>query len=385
MRVARLWLTDFRSYGELDMVLAPGLTVVIGANGSGKTNLLEALAYLGSLRSFRQAPSDALVRSGATRAVVRAEGWLDSRAVLIETEIVDGRRNRTLLNKQSVRKLSDLSEVLRVTVFSPDDLVLVKGGPAERRNYLDSLLEALHPRNCALLADLDRILRQRNAVLKQASGRLSDEVAFTLDVWDAKLASVGTAVADARASLLGELSGPIAQAYADIADRSTTDRIHATYVSGWREFGLAGALRVARTDDVRRAVSTVGPHRDDVELLVENRPSRTHTSQGEQRTLALALRLAGHRHLTDVLGEAPLLLLDDVFSELDPARSASLLHHLPSGQVVLATAGYVPSAATIELIVRVERETAAHSGSFLTPPVDKPGESVEESASGTLQ
>ncbi len=387
MRLDRLWLKDFRSYENLEIELAPGLTVVIGTNGAGKTNLLEAMAYLGSLRSFRQAPPEALVRTGSQRAVIRGEGRLETRTLLIETELVLGGRNRTLLNKQPVRKVSELGTVFRTTVFSPDDLVLVKGGPGERRAFLDQLLEALAPRNGALLSDLERILRQRNAVLKQAAGRVNPEIAFTLDVWDAKLAAVGTEVANRRAELLDQIAGEVTRAYGDIADSGAgrEANVGSTYFAPWRDRGLPDALGRARSDDVRRGVSTIGPHRDDVELVVNGRPSRTHASQGEQRTLALALRLAGHRHATKALGEAPLLLLDDVFSELDPLRSDALLHHLPLGQVVLATAGHVPPAATIESLVRVERSVDGELGSFLSRAVDNPVESVEESASGTLQ
>lgn len=387
MRLDRLWLKDFRSYESLDIELAAGLTVVIGTNGAGKTNMLEAMAYLGSLRSFRQAPPEALVRTGAQRAVIRAEGKLETRTLLIETELVLGGRNRTLLNKQPVRKVSELGAVFRTTVFSPDDLVLVKGGPGERRDFLDRLLEVLAPRNAALLSDLERILRQRNAVLKQAAGRITPEIAFTLDVWDAKLAAVGTEVANRRAELLDQIAGEVTRAYGDIADDGVGREaiVGSSYLAPWRDRGLPDALGRARNDDVRRGVSTIGPHRDDVALLVDGRPSRTHASQGEQRTLALALRLAGHRHTTRSLGEAPLLLLDDVFSELDPLRSDALLHHLPSGQVVLATAGHVPAAATIESMVRVERSVDEEIGSFLIRSVDNPVESVEESASGTLQ
>src|SRR5207237_5582271 len=172
-----------------------GLTVVQGANGEGKTNLLEAVGYLATLSSFRGAPAEALVRVGAESAVVRAEGEREGRSLLIEASLPRVGRDRVLVNRQPLRRARDLVGYLRVSVFSPDDLALVKGGPAERRRYLDDTLVALHPKNDVLQGDLDRVLRQRNTLLKQAGGRLTDEVAATLDVWDAKLASLGGALA----------------------------------------------------------------------------------------------------------------------------------------------------------------------------------------------
>lgn len=376
MTLQRLWLRDFRSYEEAEVSFGPGLTVVVGPNGTGKTNLLEAAGYLSILGSFRGAPSEALVRLGAERGVVRAEIDAGGRSVLIESEIVPSGRNRVLVNKQPLKRNRELRDVLRITVFSPEDLSLVKGGPGERRSYLDGVLTMLHPRNEAMLTELERVLRQRNALLKQVGGRLSAEAGFTLDVWDAKLGHVGTDVARARLALLDELRPFVGTAYGDVADRPAP--VTLTYRSVWfdRPDGLPGALAEGRSDDARRGLSLIGPHRDDVELLIEGRPSRTHASQGEQRTLSLALRLAAHRLLTDRLGEPPLLLLDDVFSELDPQRSDALVRHLPPGQALLATAGFVPPAAEVESILRVAR----NSGSTRLLPVDKAVESVDETA-----
>ena len=376
MTLQRLWLRDFRSYEEAEISFGPGLTVVVGPNGTGKTNLLEAAGYLSILGSFRGAPTEALVRLGAERGVVRAQIDADGRSVLIEIEIVPSGRNRVLVNKQPLKRNRELRDVLRITVFSPEDLILVKGGPGERRSYLDGVLTMLHPRNEAMLTELERVLRQRNALLKQAGGRLSAEVGFTLDVWDAKLGHVGTDVASARLALLDDLRAFVGTAYSDVADRPAP--VTLTYRSVWfdRPDGLPGALAEGRIDDARRGLSLIGPHRDDVELLIEGRPSRTHASQGEQRTLSLALRLAAHRLLTDRLGEPPLLLLDDVFSELDPQRSDALVRHLPPGQALLATAGFVPPAAEVESILRVART----SGSTRLLPVDKAVESVDETA-----
>ena len=352
MRLDRLWLTDFRNYATAELSLAPeGLTVVLGGNGQGKTNLLEAIAYLALLRSFRGAPGEALVRVGATSAVVRAEAHREDRSLLVEAELTVSGRDRVQINRQPLRRTRDLLGALQVTVFAPDDLGLVKGAPQGRRELLDDLVAALHPRHDALRRDLERILRQRNTLLKQAGGRLSPEVAATLDVWDAKLAETGTALADARAATVDVLSPAVASAYDQVAERSA--RVALAYQRSWSG-PLAGALAGARTDDLRRTVTTVGPQRDDLVLTIGDLPARTHASQGEQRSLALALRLAGHLTVTDAIGSAPVLVLDDVFSELDPARSDALLSSLPAGQILLSTAGVLPADARPELVVRVE-------------------------------
>ena len=277
MHLRRLWLHDFRSYDELDLDLAPGLTVVVGENGTGKTNLLEAAGFLSTLSSFRGTPTEAMIRNGADRSNIRGEVLVGDREVLLETEFSRTARPRVLVNKQALPKTAALREVLRISVFSPDDLVLIKGGPSERRNYLDDVLASLHPRNAAALAELDKILRQRNALLKQAGGRLSAEIGFTLDVWDDKLASVGTMVGNLRRQLLETIGGVISAAYTDIADRPA--KIGSVYETSWMTTGLGEALAQGRNDDVRRGLSLVGPHRDDVALLIEGRPSRTQASQ----------------------------------------------------------------------------------------------------------
>jgi DNA replication and repair protein RecF len=354
--VRRLWLNDFRSYPSTEVELAGGLTVILGANGEGKTNLLEGLAYLATLSSFRGAPPEAMIRSGATSAVVRAEGVREGRELLIEAELVAGGRNRVQVNRQRLQRARDLVGALRVTVFSPDDLALIKGGPSERRRYLDDTLVALHPRYDQLRSDVERVLRQRNALLKQSAGgnRFDESAAFTLDVWDVKLTEAGEALAQARLDLVARLESVIGDAYRSLAGLATDAAIEARYDSVWQAAGLASALATARKDDLRRGVTTVGPHRDDVQLAIGGLPARTHASQGEQRSLALALRLAAHHVVTTDTGSAPVLLLDDVFSELDPFRSDSLLHHLPEGQAVLTSAAGLPAGATPERVLRIE-------------------------------
>ncbi|MEO7836255.1 MAG: DNA replication/repair protein RecF [Acidimicrobiales bacterium] len=356
MLLTHLWLHDFRNYEAADLTLSPGLTVVRGSNGEGKTSLLEGISYLATLASFRGVPGEALVREGCTQAVVRGEGERQGRQLLIEAEIALHGRGRVAVNKQRLRRSSDLLDAVRVSVFAPDDLDLVKGGPSARRRYLDDTLVALAPKHDALRRDLERILKQRTSLLRQSASsfngrRLAPDIAVTLDVWDAKLVTAGEALADARAVLVADLEPALAKAYADVApDRGL---VSATYEAPWRAAGLAAALAEARNEEMRRGVCLVGPHRDDLTLRINAMPARTHASQGEQRSMALALRLGAHRLVAGALDDVPVLLLDDVFSELDPGRTEALLHHLPAGQAVLTTAGPIPSGAEPDQVVTV--------------------------------
>ncbi len=353
MIVSRLELVDFRNYVAAAFEFQPGTTAIIGRNGQGKTNLAEAMAYLATLDSFRGAPLDALIRVGADTAVVRATVVHDDgREVLVELELTRNGRNRVLVNRQKLGRSRDLLGVMRVTVFSPDDLAVVKEGPGVRRRFIDDVLVTLALKYDAARLELDRIVKQRNMLLKQLGGRMGDEAALTLDVWDSKMADVGDQFGHARAVLVARLSPVVTEAYEQLADHPTS--IELRYEPAWRRRGLGAALAEARPDDVRRGVSTVGPHRDDVELFIDGLPARTHASQGEQRTLALALRLGAHRLVTDKAGSAPVLVLDDVLSELDPQRCQALLRHLPAGQVVLTTAGVLPEAAHPDAVVHIE-------------------------------
>jgi DNA replication and repair protein RecF len=352
VRLRRLLLTDFRSYEAVTLEPAGGLTVIVGANGEGKTNLLEAIGYLATLASFRGAPGDAMVRQGAEVAIVRADVVdADDREALVEAELRAVGRDRVQVNKQPLKRARDLLGTVRVSVFSPDDLVLVKGGPAERRRYLDDALVACAPKHDATLGDLDRVLRQRNVLLKQASGRMTPEVEATLDVFDDKLVEVGERLGTARAALVDKLEPVVAKAYDVVASAAAS--VTMSYDAPWRG-SLADRLVAARTDDLRRGVTTVGPHRDDVLLTVNGMPARTHASQGEQRSLALGLRLGAHELVTEYARSAPILLLDDVFSELDPDRSIALLRALPpGGQALLTTAGVLPRGLEPEQVLTV--------------------------------
>jgi DNA replication and repair protein RecF len=357
--ISRLELIDFRNYSSGEFDLLAGTTAVIGDNGQGKTNLAEALAYLATLQSFRGAPGDALIRVGADQAIIRATvRYDDGRESLIEAELSSLGRNRVLVNKQKLKRVRDLLGTVRVTVFSPDDLIVVKGAPGDRRRFLDDTLVSLATKYDAIRLEIDRIVKQRNSLLKQAqraghrSDNLPDDIAVTLDVWDAKFVQIADQFGYARATLVARITPMVQEAYDELAGESSP--IELRYEPEWRRVGLLAALEAARPLDVRRGVSTVGPHRDELALSINGLPSRTHASQGEQRTLALALRLAAHRLVTERTGTTPVLVLDDVLSELDDGRATALLGHLPPGQVVITTASELPPTTRADRVLRVK-------------------------------
>jgi DNA replication and repair protein RecF len=360
-RVVHLWLTDFRCFETADLDFADGLTVLTGANGQGKTSLLEAVGWVARSRSFRGVPDAALVRSTTEMAVVRAEIVTGDRTQLFEAEVRANGRNRVLINRNPAQRARDRYGLLRVTVFSPDDLELVKGGPAERRAYLDELLSMLAVRYDAARADLDRVLRQRNALLR--SGVRDDEARTTLDVFDVQLVQAGSEVTRGRLRLVERLGPAIANAYSELAEDPVP--VGVSYEVEWAAGGLGAddvdevperlraALAERRRDEIDRGMTLVGPQRDELRLSLADLDARTHASQGEQRTLALALRLAGHDLCAELTHSAPVLLLDDVFSELDARRGAALVQRLPVGQTLLTTAGIVPDGVHAQRALHV--------------------------------
>jgi DNA replication and repair protein RecF len=340
-----LWLElrDVRRFVEAHLEIdAESTTVLVGPNGSGKTTFLEATAFLGSLRSFRTGNRGVMVRSGAARGIVRAELRQGSSPLLVESEVRADGGARSLVNRRPAHTRAELADAVPVTVFSPDDLGLVQGPPARRRDLIDGALRLVVRRAAADLDMMERVLRQRAALLRQAGGRLSPDVASTLDVWDERLSAVGAAASEARRALVEGIAPLVHDAYGGLAGTGPeAQRVTMRYQPGW-EGDLRQALATSRRDDVRRATSTVGPQRDELVLRIDARDARTQASQGEQRSLAFALRLALHRLVIERRGSRPLLLLDDVFSELDADRSRALVQELPLGQALLTTAGRLP-------------------------------------------
>jgi DNA replication and repair protein RecF len=347
VHLRQLWLKDFRSYEEVEVALVDGLCAFIGPNGHGKSNLLEAVAYLASLESFRGAPTEAMIRAGADTAVIRGEVVDGVRIQLIEAELRTAGQNRVLLNRQRLGRSRDLLGALRVVVFAPDDLAMVKGGPGLRRTFLDQLLVSIDPRNDGVRSAFEKAVRQRNALLKQTRGRLDESASITLEVWNTKVVESGERLATLRSDLVDILTPVVSEAYAEVAGESVPVTLR--YEAPWRDAGLGAALAAVRDDELRRGITLVGPHRDDLVIGLDSLPARTHASQGEQRSLALAMRLASHRCIERASGSAPLLLLDDVFSELDPRRSAALLACLPRAQTLLSTAAGLPDGIEPDL------------------------------------
>jgi DNA replication and repair protein RecF len=365
VQLAHLWLTDFRGHVTSETEVGPGITVFAGGNAQGKTTVLEAVGWLARMTSFRGAPDAALVRVGCEKAIVRAEvtpanRGPDVRPDLIEAEIAAAGRNRVLVNRKSLPRARDLLGTLRVTVFAPDDLRLVKAGPAERRGELDDLLVALSPRYDAVQADYERVLKHRNAWLRTWS-RADDPA--TLDVWDEQLVRAGAELVRGRLKLLERLAAPLGKAYGDVAGAPAD--VAGAYEAAWCDEvldetrldevapRLAEAVARSRPADLDRRLTLVGPHRDDWRLSIDGLDARRFASQGEQRSLALAVRLAGHVVISEVVGEPPVLLLDDVFSELDETRANNLVSHLPIAQALVTTAGALPSGLPAERVIWV--------------------------------
>jgi DNA replication and repair protein RecF len=349
-----LELTDFRTFGTARLAPeAEGTTAITGDNGTGKTSVLEALAYLGTRRSFRGAPPDALVRTGAASAIVRASFETPERNTLVEAEIRPAGRSRTRVNRKDVNGRAALAAAAPCTIFSPDDLALISGGPRGRRDLLDDTLALLDPEGARAADETERVLRQRAALLRQSGGRATPDVTTTLEVWDQRLADVGKVLVAARERLAGELELLVGRAYGHLAGTDRGAAVEQRYQRSWKG-DLLDALAASRTDDLRRGLNTIGPHRDDLVIVLDGREARTHASQGEQRCLALALRLGIHQLVRAATAVAPTLLLDDVFSELDPARSRALAAELPAGQAILTTAAPLPEGIAVARVIPVD-------------------------------
>lgn len=372
MYVRHLTVGDFRSYPSAELPLEPGVTTFVGLNGQGKTNLVEAIGYLATLSSHRVASDQPLVRFGAGQAVVRGAVVRDGRESMVELEITPGRANRARLNKSPLTRTRDVLGQVRTVLFAPEDLALVKGDPSERRRFLDDLLVLRQPRWAGARGDYDRILRQRNALLKSAAPVLRgrgkqrrpvegvdtaserDSALHTLDVWNAQLAQVAAPLLYARLRLLRDLGPLLGKAYDEVSAGQSDARV--SYRSSLGE-GMAGRIAAGevpeieelheallasfqevRAQEIERGVTLVGPHRDDVILSLGELPAKGYASHGESWSFALGLRLAAYHLLRHDLGDDPILILDDVFAELDAGRRERLASMVADCEQVLITA-----------------------------------------------
>jgi DNA replication and repair protein RecF len=370
-----LSLTDFRSYAQVDLALEPGVTVLVGYNGIGKTNLMEAVGYLATLSSHRVSSDAPLLRFGTDRALVRARLVRGDQTTILELEINAGRANRGRINRSNPVRARDLLGICQTVLFAPEDLALVKGDPANRRRFLDELLASLIPHHAATRSDYDRVLKQRNALLKSArSGKFTSGHEATLDVWDQHMARAGAELLHARLELVERLRPHLARAYAELTDASKP--ADATYRSTLQNQmdddgaplagsprGVAGdavgtedlrrlsveqlteryvlAFAESRKKELERGISLVGPHRDELELVLGQAPAKGYASHGETWSMCLSLRLASYYVMLDDArtgGSAPILILDDVFAELDVQRRRKLAAIVSGAEQVLVTA-----------------------------------------------
>ena len=355
MTLRRIHLADFRSFAEATFEPDPeGTTVLSGPNGTGKTTVLEAVAYLGTQRSFRGAPKEAMVRTGCERAVLRAELTRQGAPVLVEAEVATSGRSRAQVNRQPARARRDLAEAVPVTVFSPDDLGVVRAGPSRRRDLLDDALGLLDPTASALADEVERVLRQRGAAAP--GGRPGQRRGGHDPRRLGRAPGDGRHRTGRRPPVAGRrarpLRGRVVRLFGGRGRRRIGCRPRLPAFVG----GPAGRRpgRGATRGPAARG-HRAGPHRDDVALAIDGRDARLQASQGEQRCLALALRLGVHRLVTARAGTAPILLLDDVFSELDPFRARALVHELPAGQALLTTAVPLPEGVSVAATVDVRR------------------------------
>lgn len=350
MWVRSVELTDIRSYTQVHVDLTPGITTFIGSNGQGKTNLIEAIGYIATLSSHRVASDAPIVRVGADIGFIRCT-IADDREVLVELAITPGKANKARVNRSPVPKTRDVLGLLRTVLFAPEDLALVKGDPSDRRTFLDDLLVQRAPRIAGVRADYERVLKQRNALLKSASvarRRSEDEMLRTLEVWDEQLAEHGSAILAARIALLDDISGFAREEYATVSGDERMS-LHLQYSSSlgegtvlttdraeWRA-ALLDRIAARRRDELDRGITLVGPHRDDMLIRLGETPAKGYASHGESWSIALALRLASFDLLRSD-GVDPVLILDDVFAELDRSRRERLAEQVQQATQVLITA-----------------------------------------------
>ncbi|HSN36478.1 MAG TPA: DNA replication/repair protein RecF [Arthrobacter sp.] len=366
MYLEQLSLTDFRSYAQVDLSFGPGITVLVGANGIGKTNLMEAIGYLATLSSHRVSSDGPLLRFGTEQALIRAKLVRGEQSTVLELEINSSRANRARINRSNPLRARDILGICQTVLFAPEDLALVKGDPSSRRRFLDELLVSLIPRHAATRSDYDRVLKQRNALLKSArAGKFTSGHEATLDVWDQHMARAGAELLHARLELLERLRPHLRNAYAQLTDGSKdAGAIYRSTLQGAvdddggsQNAGPAEDLRKLSVDELtdryvqafassrrkelERGISLVGPHRDELELVLGTAPAKGYASHGETWSMCLSLRLASYYVMLDDArtgGSAPILILDDVFAELDVQRRRKLAAIVSGAEQVLVTA-----------------------------------------------
>ncbi|MDN5557871.1 MAG: DNA replication/repair protein RecF [Ruaniaceae bacterium] len=356
MYISDLALSDYRNYRDQVVCFEPGVTVLLGRNGQGKTNLVESIGYLATFSSHRVSADVALVRAGAPGAVVRAKAVESGRERVIELEIIAGRANRAKLNRAPVRPREILG-IVRTVVFAPEDLALVKGEPGERRRFLDELAVMRMPRYADLKSRYDKVVRQRSALLK--SGRRGE-----LEVWDSQLAAAGADIIRTREALVADIAPHVSESYAALADGAEAHiRLASSLAAVETREGLTPgeldneerllrALELARPRELERGICLVGPHRDELVLSIGELPARGYASHGESWSFALSLRLAAFQMMAD--DDPPILILDDVFAELDAVRRARLAQMVGAAEQVIVTAA-VDSDVPAELAGRALR------------------------------
>ena len=349
MHVISLTAVDFRSYSFVEINLEPGVTTFIGSNGQGKTNLVEAISYCSTLSSHRVSQDLPLVKSDQPRAIVRTGVKYLDRTNWLEVEIWPSKTNKAKLNGSDCKKTKEILGILQTITFSPEDLILVKGDPGDKRHFLDELLVQKSSSYAGVKSDYDRVLKQRNALLKSAGPARKnnlDSVLATLDVWNDQLVNFGSQIIFARNQIINELLPYVSKSYAELAPTSKALNIKylpnvATESMTQTDLVVAmkEKLQERQQDELDRGLTLVGPHRDDMEVMIGELPAKGYASHGESWSVALALKLASFDLLkaTSPAGD-PVLILDDVFAELDAARRNQLILRVKNVEQVLITA-----------------------------------------------
>ena len=376
MWVRSVDVEDFRSYDKAHVDWESGAVILCGPNGRGKTNLVEAVGYAAGLTSHRVSTDSALVRVGQERAVIRLGVVIAGRDTAIDLQINPGKANQVRVNGAPLPRSRDVLGIFRCVTFAPEDLRLAKGEPVDRRRVLDGLIVQASPRYAAVRADFDKALKQRNALLRSGTSMAKSDFEASLRVWDDRYLPPAAELTWGRINAVRRLKEPMAAAYRAISPVADTCAIkYSSSVAGLAEASslpeltalLAAALAERQPEELRRGSTLVGPHRDDLAIRLNDMPARTHASHGESWSLALGLRLASFTVLTDIGEEPPVLILDDVFAELDQQRRSRLVAAISSAEQVLVTAA-VESDIPVELVG--QRWSVDQQGTSHVQPMD---------------